>query len=105
MNFLEETNTKVRIGNTKINKIFGSKTAFKKCIDISDDKEKLIEFYHKLKAQKEHYTFYHLKSEEDFLDTLDKIFAYSKSTRIYMVPDANGNMDAASQITEVFNSL
>ncbi|HQV78639.1 MAG TPA: hypothetical protein PLJ42_06015 [Chitinophagales bacterium] len=83
------------INNTKINKIFGSKTAFKKCIDISDDKEKLIEFYHKLKAQKEHYTFYHLKSEEDFLDTLDKIFAYSKSTRIYMVPDANGNMDAA----------
>ncbi|MCB0506799.1 MAG: hypothetical protein R2739_10250 [Chitinophagales bacterium] len=81
--------------NTKINKIFGNKDYFKKCIDISNDKERLKEFYHKLKAQKEHYTFYHLKSEEDFLDTLDRIFAYSKSSRVYMVPDENGNMDAA----------
>ncbi len=81
--------------NTKINKFFGSKDAFKNCIDISDNKELLLEFYRKLKAQKEHYTFYHLKTEEDFLDTLDRIFAYSKSSRVYMVPDANGNMDAA----------
>lgn len=80
--------------NTKVNKFFGSKDAFKKCIDISDDVEKLKQFYHKLKAQKEHYTFYHLKSEEDFIDTLQRIFAYSTSSRVYMVPDSNGNMDA-----------
>lgn len=80
--------------NTHINKIFGSKDAFKKCIDISDDREKLKEFYQKLKAQKEHYAFYHIKSEEDFLQTLDNIFAYSKSSRVYMVPDENGKMDA-----------
>lgn len=81
--------------NTHVNKIFGSKDAFKKCIDISNDKEKLKEFYQQLKAQKEHYAFYHIKSEQDFLETLEKIFAYSKSSRVYMVPDANGKMDAA----------
>jgi hypothetical protein len=81
--------------NSHVNKIFGSKSAFKKCIDISEDKEKLKEFYQKLKAQKEHYAFYHIKSEDDFLDTLEKIFAYSKSSRVYMVPDENGKMDAA----------
>lgn len=80
--------------NSHVNKIFGNKNAFKKCIDISDDKVKLKEFYQKLKAQKEHYAFYHIKSEEDFLDTLEKIFAYSKSSRVYMVPDENGKMDA-----------
>lgn len=81
--------------NTHINKIFGSKDAFKKCVDISNDREKLKEFYQKLKAQKEHYAFYHIKNEEDFLETLYQIFAYSKSSRVYMVPDANGKMDAA----------
>lgn len=80
--------------NTHINKFFGSKDAFKKCIDISDDTEKLKEFYQKLKAQKEHYAFYHIKSEEEFLKTLNDIFAYSKSSRVYMVPDENGKMDA-----------
>ncbi len=80
--------------NTHINKIFGDKNAFKKCIDISNDNDKLKEFYQKLKAQKEHYAFYHIKSEDDFLLTLEKIFAYSKSSRVYMVPDKDGNMDA-----------
>ena len=44
--------------NTKVNKFFGSKDAFKKCIDISDDVEKLKQFYHKLKAQKENSIFF-----------------------------------------------
>jgi hypothetical protein len=80
--------------NTMVNKIFGNKKAFEKCIDISHDREKLTEFYHKLKKQKEHYAFYHIHSEEDFLNTLDKIFSYSKSSRVYMVPDENGQVDA-----------
>ena len=80
--------------NTKINKVFGSKDAFKKCIDISNDTEKLKEYYQKLRKQKEHYAFYHINSENEFLSTLEKIFACSKSSRVYMVPDADGNMDA-----------
>jgi hypothetical protein len=81
--------------NSMVNKFFGNKKAFEKCVDISDDREKLKEFYQKLKKQKEHYTFYHIHSEEQFLAMLDKIMAYSKSSRVYMVPDENGKMDAA----------
>ncbi|MCB9033090.1 MAG: hypothetical protein H6553_04575 [Chitinophagales bacterium] len=81
--------------NTHINKFFGSKKAFKQCIDISNDIEKLKAFYQKLKAQKEHYVFYHIKSEADFLDTLNQLFTYSKSSKVYMIPDNDGNIDAA----------
>lgn len=80
--------------NTHINKIFGKKSAFAKCIDITEDREKLREYYHKIKNQKDKYVFFHINSEEEFFKTLDKIFAYSKSSRVYMVPDENGNMDA-----------
>jgi len=80
--------------NTKINKFFGSKRAFKKCVDISQDTDKLKEYYQKMRQQKEHYTFFHINSEEEFLATLSKIFMYSTSSRVYMVPDKNGKMDA-----------
>ena len=80
--------------NTKINKFFGSKKYFEKCIDISEDREKLKQYYQKLKQQKDKYTFFHINSEDEFLNVIDKILAYSKSSRIYMVPDENGNMDA-----------
>ncbi|MBK6273669.1 MAG: hypothetical protein IPF58_02790 [Saprospirales bacterium] len=73
--------------NTQINKIFGSKDAFKKCVDISNDKEKLREFYHKLKEQKEHYAFFHLNTEEEFFAMLEKVFQYSKSSKVFMIPD------------------
>lgn len=81
--------------NTQINKIFGSKDAFKKCVDISNDKEKLREFYHKLKEQKEHYAFFHLNTEEEFFAMLEKVFQYSKSSKVFMIPDEKGNIDAA----------
>lgn len=81
--------------NTMVNRVFGSKKAFEKCVDISHDHEKLKAFYRKLKAQKEHYAFFHIHSESEFLDTLDKIFAYSKSSRVYMIPDEKGDIDAA----------
>lgn len=80
--------------NTQVNKVFGSKDAFKKCIDISEDTEKLKQYYQKLKAQKEHYAFYHIHSEQEFLDTIKKILSYSASSRVYMVPDEKGEMDA-----------
>lgn len=80
--------------NTKINKFFGSKRAFKKCIDITDNEELLRVYYKKLQADRNSYTFYHIPSEEDFLDTIRRIISYSATSRIYMVPDENGEMDA-----------
>jgi hypothetical protein len=81
--------------NTLVNKLFGSKDAFAKCVDISGDKDKLVEFYNLLKKQKQHYAFYHLNTEDDFFKIVNKIFHYSKSSKIFMVPDKNGNIDAA----------
>jgi hypothetical protein len=80
--------------NTHVNKIFGSKSAFRKCVDITNDREKLREYYQKLRKQKEHYALFHINTEAEFFQMLDKIFNYSKSSRVYMVPDENGKMDA-----------
>lgn len=80
--------------NTQINKLFGSKDAFKKCVDITNDRALLKQFYQKLKDQKEQYAFFHIHTETQFFAILDNIFAYSKSSRVYMVPDIDGNMDA-----------
>ncbi len=80
--------------NTHINKLFGSKDAFKKCVDITNDRALLKQFYQKLKDQKEQYAFFHIHTEAHFFSILDNIFAYSKSSRVYMVPDKDGNMDA-----------
>ena len=74
--------------NTQINKIFGSKDAFKKCVDISNDKEKLREFYHKLKEQKEHYAFFHLNTEEEFFAMLEKVFQYENPQGLFKVVDS-----------------
>jgi len=81
--------------NTLINKVFGSKDAFTKIVDITNDKEKLKSFYQMLKQQKSNYAFYHMHTEEDFFITLNKIFSYSKSSKVFMVADKNGNIAAA----------
>ena len=81
--------------NTLINKMFGSSSAFQKCVDITDDEEKLKEFFQMILKQKRNYAFYHMHSEEDLMKMLQKIKDYSKSSRVYMVPDTNGNIAAA----------
>lgn len=80
--------------NTHINKLFGSKDAFKRCIDITNDRALLKQFFQKLKNQKEQYAFFHIHTEEHFFAILDNIFAHSKSSKVFMVPDKDGNMDA-----------
>lgn len=81
--------------NTLVNKAFGSGSAFRQCVDISDDTGKLREFYRLIRQQKSHYAFYHLHSEDDLLKMIRKIREYSESSRVYMVPDSAGNISAA----------
>lgn len=80
--------------NTLINKVFGEKDDFKKCVDITHDREKLKQYYQKLRSQKQHYALYHINAEQEFFDIIDKVIAYSKSSKIFMVPDEKGEMDA-----------
>ncbi|MBL0080371.1 MAG: hypothetical protein IPP53_15060 [Bacteroidetes bacterium] len=53
--------------NTQINKLFGSKDAFKKCVDITNDRALLKQFYQKLKDQKEQYAFFIFIQKLSFL--------------------------------------
>jgi len=81
--------------NTKINLLFGSSSAAKKLVDISEDKVMLKKFYDKMVAEKKHHVFFHLQKEEEFFDNIAKLLAYSKTTRVYMIPDASGGIAAA----------
>lgn len=81
--------------NTHVNMIIGSKSAYKKLVDISSDKEALKEYYSKLKALKDPLVFNQLHSEENFFNMVNRILSSSPTSRIFMVPDAQGNFDAA----------
>jgi len=81
--------------NTVINKIYGSKSNAKKLVDITHNVEKLKEMYKMLSAQKDSYVFNSVHSEDLFLRLIDNITKYSKTSKVYMLPGANGKIAAA----------
>lgn len=81
--------------NTHVNLIIGSKSAANKLVDISNDKEALKEYYSKLKAIKDPLVFNQLHSESNFFSVVNRILGSSPTSRIFMMPDARGNFDAA----------
>lgn len=81
--------------NTHVNLIIGSSSAAKKLVDISNDKEALKEYYSKLKAIKDPLVFNQLHSEDNFFSVVNRILGSSPTSRIFMMPDARGNFDAA----------
>lgn len=81
--------------NTHINLLLGSSGDSKKLVDISNDEAKLKEYYQKLHALRHKFVFNQLHSEENFLKMVKRVLSSSKSSRIYMIPDANGNIAAA----------
>jgi hypothetical protein len=85
---------RVRI-NTHINLIWGSGRSAKKLVDISTDKEALREYYSKIQTIRSQYLFNQLHSEERFFGMVDRILGSSPTSRVLMMPDDAGNMDAA----------
>lgn len=81
--------------NTHINLLFDSRSASKKLVDISRDEKRLKEYYEKIVASRENYVFHQLHSEENFFNMVNRILSSSPSSKIYMLPDANGNIAAA----------
>lgn len=84
--------------NTKVNLLYGSSSAAKKLVDISHNKEALKEYYEKLYHTRSRFMFYQMHSEENFLGMIRRILASSPTSRVFMIPDAKGNMDAAGII-------
>jgi hypothetical protein len=81
--------------NTHINFFWGSGSSAKKLIDISDDKEALRAYYSKIQGIRSQYLFNQLHSEERFFGMVDRILGSSPTSRVLMMPDKAGNMDAA----------
>ena len=81
--------------NTHINLLFDSRSASKKLIDISKDEKRLKEYYQMIVASRQNYVFHQLHSEEKFFSMVNRILSSSPSSKIYMLPDANGNIASA----------
>jgi hypothetical protein len=83
------------LNNSHANLLFASKGAAKKLVDISNNKEKLHEYYLMIKDTREKFVFNQLHTEEKFLNMLDRILKSSPSSRVYMIPDEKGNILSA----------
>lgn len=81
--------------NTHINLVFGSSSAAGKLVDISKDMNALREYYRKIKSVRGNYVFNQLHNEENFFSMVNRILNSSPSSKIFMLPDTKGNMDAA----------
>lgn len=80
------------LNNSHANIIFGSASASKKLVDISDNKEMLHQYYLKIKETREKQLFNQLHCEERFQDMVKRILGSSPTSRIYMLPDEKGNI-------------
>jgi len=83
------------LNNSHLNLLFASKGAAKKLVDISNNKEKLHEYYLKINETRDTFVFNQLYTEEKFLGMLDRILKSSDSSRVYMIPDEKGNILSA----------
>jgi len=83
------------LNNSHANLIFGSKSSAKKLVDISDNKEKLHEYYLKIKETRDTFVFNQLHTEEKFISMLNRVLKSSPSSRVYMIPDEKGNILSA----------
>ena len=81
--------------NTHINLFFGSSSASKKLVDISNNTEALKEYYLKIKEIRDKFVFNQMHSEENFFSMVKRILTSSPSSRVYMITDENGKMSAA----------
>lgn len=81
--------------NTHINMVIGSRSAAQKLVDITHDEQKLKEYYKMNQELRKNYVFNQLHSEEKFFSMVNRIRKSSPSSRVFMLPDENGNIAAA----------
>ena len=81
---------------SKINMIYGSKSQANKLVDITNNEEKLKEMYEMVKARMGTYLFFHYTTWDEFRDIIKRMVAYSKTSGVYMIPNADGSIAAAT---------
>ena len=81
--------------NTQINFLFGKKSAAQKMVDITNDLPRLKEMYALMMKEKGSYVFQMYHTEDAFLHMIESIKSYSKTSAVFMIPDADGKIEAA----------
>lgn len=81
--------------NTQINLLYGSSSASKKLVDITHHPDLLHKYYEKIVERHGSYVFNQMHCEENFLSMLKRIQSSSESSKVLMVTDKEGNMEAA----------
>jgi hypothetical protein len=80
----------------KVNYFSESKSDAKELIDITHDPVMLRKYYDMLFAKMGGFIFWPYLTFELFMDMVDKLTGYSKSSKIWMVKDENGGIGAAT---------
>lgn len=81
--------------NTIISRFFRRKSAAAKLVDITNDEARLREMYHLLNQQTANYVFQLYHNVEEFLKMINSLKSYSKTSKVLMTLDTNGNIAAA----------
>ncbi len=81
--------------NTHVNLLYGSSSASKRLVDISNNHEALREYYQHAQASKSSFVFNQMHSEENFFKMVSRILGSSPTSRVYAMRDAKGNFEAA----------
>ncbi len=79
-----------------INRVTGSKKAAKRLVNITDDPDRLRDMYQKVHSKMKNYLFYHYLTEDHFMDFIQKMTGYSKTSGVYCLEDESGNMTACT---------
>lgn len=83
------------ISNSKISLIYGSRWQARKLVDITNDTVKLKELYDMSQEMRGTHMFNQYPDFESFMHTYNRVITYSKSTKTFMIPKADGSIGAA----------
>lgn len=80
---------------SKLNMIYGSSSQAKKLVDITNNEEMLRKMYAMAKMRMGDFIMFHY-TEDQFLQMIKDLIGYSKSSGVFMIPDKDGNIAAAT---------
>ncbi|MFN8277613.1 MAG: hypothetical protein U0T84_09025 [Chitinophagales bacterium] len=81
--------------NTVINRLIRKKNAYEKLVDITTDEARLKEMFALMQEQKRDYVFQMYHAEESFLKMVANLRKFSASSKVMMLPGADGKIEAA----------
>ncbi|MFC2176481.1 hypothetical protein ACFLR1_05895 [Bacteroidota bacterium] len=81
---------------SKVNMFSGSKKNSTELVEITHDKDMLRQMYQMVHKKMSNYLFLPHITEEVFFNLIEKLVAYSKSSGVFMIPNKEGGIGAAT---------